>query len=66
MRKIKITISTVWNVNDGDNELADENLAEQSVATAMDYIDDALSGDDEMECLTVKWEELIEGKEDKK
>ena len=59
-RKIKILISTVWNVNDEDNELADMNLAEQSVATAIDYIDHALSGDDEMECLTVNWKEIKE------
>lgn len=62
MRQIRITVSTVWTVDEDDNEMADALLKAHDVEAAMEYMDDAPKGNTDlttdMTPPEVKWEEV--------
>ena len=63
MKRIRITVSTVWTVNPEDTLLANEILETNPAGLALDYLQDSIAGAPELSYPESKWEEILEGDE---
>jgi len=45
--KIKLTVTTIWQVNPKDRDMANDILKDPPADTAIDYLQDAMAGDRE-------------------
>ena len=59
-RKVRITVTCIWNVNDNDYDDADDLIANPDIDAAIDAIYDGRLGDNSMTDIKATYEEVKE------